>query len=87
MYVFKIKQKYILDKQAISRHFRNLQNMAHNISYFNTGILYVALMTILKLAFVNQYGLELTGICLLLPPTCCDLRHAEPLPCEDVLIT
>ena len=40
--------------------------------FFETGFLCVDLVPILELALVDQAGLELTEICLLLPPQCWD---------------
>ena len=40
--------------------------------FFETGFFCVALEPVLELALVDQAGLELTEICLPLPPECWD---------------
>ena len=47
--------------------------------FFETGFLYVKALAAVELALVDQADLDLTEICLCLPPRCWDLRRVPPL--------
>jgi hypothetical protein len=52
-------------------------------SFVKTGFLYVTL-DCPRTHSVDQAGLELTEICLPLPPECWDLRHVLPPPSSKI---